>query len=70
MKIHHFFLLKAQSQSLQNSNFGDISPYHNFKISFRVILLLSRETDMCLVLMADTKYVVWLSFPGSPPKFN
>ena len=38
--------------------------YENkFRISFHVILLLPRDTDLCLVFM--TKCIACLSFPGS-----
>ena len=71
-KIHHVFLLKAQYQSLQNSYFGDISPYRSdlshtniiLTFFFCVILPSSGVTDMRLVLMTDTKYLVCLSLPG------
>ena len=35
---------------------------------FRVILLLPREMDLCLVLMTNAKYIVCLLFPGSQAK--
>ena len=45
--------------------------YENkFDISFHVILLLPRDTELCLVFMIDTKYIVCLSFPRSQAKPN
>ena len=35
---------------------------NDFVIPFRLILPLSRETDLCLILMANTKYIVCQSF--------
>ena len=46
-----------------------VSMFFCSDISFRVILPLSRET-IVMVLMADTKYIVCLLFPGSQPKFD
>ena len=43
---------------------------NNFDISFRVILLLPRETELCLLLMTNTKYIVCLSFPGPQAKLS
>ena len=39
-------------------------------IFFRVILPLSRDTDLCLLLMKNIKYIVCLSFPGFEGKSN
>ena len=66
-RIHHVLLLKAQYQSLQNWHFGNISPYYEKDIPFRVILTLSREALLFLDLMANTKYIVCLSFPDPQP---
>ena len=54
----------------ENWNFGDIFPSfeNNFDISFRVILPLSQETELCLVLMSNTRYIVCLLFPDSHPE--
>ena len=46
-----------------------VSMFFCSDISFRVILPLSRET-IVMVLIADTKYIVCLLFPGSQPKFD
>ena len=53
-----------------SANCEGYSHENNFGISFRVILLLPPETDLCLVLMTNTKYIVCLSFPGSQAKPN
>ena len=45
----HFTILQW-SQSHEN----------NFDISVRVILLLSRETDICLVLMVVSRFSTWI----------
>ena len=75
IKIHHFFLLKAQYQFLQNSHsrLEDISSYRNDHSQTVLILIflfvffpLSGKTNISLVL-ANTKYIVWLSFPGFQP---
>ena len=54
-----------------NSKYGHFlrSELHenNFDIAFRVILH-SWETDLCLVLMTDTKYIVRLLFSGYQAK--
>ena len=57
IKIYHFFLLKNQYPSIQNSHFGGISPDRSDRShkkiilryifgSFRVILQLSQETNI------------------------
>ena len=54
-----------------NSKYGHFSRSelheNNFDIAFRVILH-SWETDLCLVLMTDTKYIVRLLFSGYQAK--
>ena len=66
IKINHFFLLKAQYQSLQNWQFSNISPCYknNFDVSVCVILTLSQEMD----LMANTKLIVCLLIPDPQSK--
>ena len=45
--------------------------YQNkFDIPFLVILLLPRDTELRLVFMTDTTYIVCLSFPGFQAKPN
>ena len=45
--------------------------YENkFDISFCVILLLPRDTELRLIFMTDAKYIVCLSFPGFQAKPN
>ena len=72
IKIHHFFLFEGSINLFKIDNFGDILPCYenNSEILFRVILLLSRQTDLCLVEMETTKYLVYLSFLDPQPKFN
>ena len=48
-KIHHVFLLKAQYQSLQNSYFGDISPYRSDLSHTNIILTFFFLRDFTIV---------------------
>ena len=55
----------------------DVSAIHfwpsyenNFKIFFCAIFPLSRETNLCLVLIANAEYIVCLSFPDPQLKSN
>ena len=68
IKIIHFFQLKAQ----QNWLFRDILPCYenNFEISFCVILRLLQKTDLCLVLIPNTKFIFCLSVPIEYPRFT
>ena len=68
IKIRHFFLRNAQYPSLQNSHFGDISPYSSDRSHMKIILTFlfvsSYQWD------EKTNNIVCLSFRGSQPKFN
>ena len=56
--IHHLFLDSFLLQHLATfRRMVRQSHENNFDISLRVILLLPWETDLCLVLMTNTKYL-------------
>ena len=70
-QIPNFFLLKAQDLSLVNWHFGDMLPYFSDPSHTNAILkFLFVWFSYCLVLMTNTKHIVYLSFPGPQPKLN
>ena len=70
IKVHHFFVLKAQYPSRQNSYFDDISPYHNGRSHTKIILFFFSCDFTIFTGDVNTYYIDCLSFPGSQVKFN
>ena len=62
-----FWFLSSLATSRRMVTFFNIF-WHNFDISLRVILPLSWEMNLWLVVMANTRYIVYFSFSGSQSK--